>query len=329
MVEQKLSRHGIGASEISAIAGLNPYASPWDIYLRKIGETADQQESPPMEWGIRLEPAIRQAYADKHQCSVIVPDTSMFHRDHSWARATPDGIVIDPEASTGPDAWRALVQCKNVGTWVEKAWRDAPPRYVQLQEQWEMFVTGLARADVAVLIGGNDFRVYTVYRDDSLITDLVEIAADFWNRVETKRPPEIDGSEACAAHFEKKLLARRGPIELIADENTEFLFQEWRKLRARMRDDESREAVIRNRVRAELAGAAAERLHSTIGTAVLMARGGTPRIDTDWKLIAELLGSVRSTADEWRSLVNANTKVKPSPVSLTLYAPREWSKESA
>lgn len=36
---QELSRHGIGASEIAAIAGLNPYASPWGVWPAKTGQS--------------------------------------------------------------------------------------------------------------------------------------------------------------------------------------------------------------------------------------------------------------------------------------------------
>ena len=182
-MSQNLSKHGIGASEISAIAGLNPYASPWDVWLRKTGQADEQEESAPMEWGNRLEPAIRQAYVDKTHSTVMVPASSLFHYTNQWARATPDGIVVDQKPSASGAVWQALVQCKNVGTWVEKAWREAPPNYVQLQEAWEMYVTDTKRADIAVLIGGNDFRIYTVHRDDKLIADLLDIATEFGGRV--------------------------------------------------------------------------------------------------------------------------------------------------
>src|SRR5689334_16414020 len=93
--KQQLSSLGIGASEISAVVGMNPYASPWSIWLRKTGQAPDVEETEPMEWGNRLEPAIRQKYVDVTGHSVYVPPKSMFSEERPWARATPDGIVVE------------------------------------------------------------------------------------------------------------------------------------------------------------------------------------------------------------------------------------------
>ncbi len=322
---QQLSNHGIGASEISAVAGLNPYASPWDIWLRKTGQTPDVEQNAPMEWGHRLEPAIRQAYADKTHASLHVPAESLFHPEHTWARATPDGILV-----SNAGTWQAILQCKNVGTWVEKSWSDAPPAYVQLQEQWEMHVTGLTRADVAVLIGGNDFRIYTVHRDDKMIADLVTIATDFWRRVETRTPPKVDESEACQRHFEKKY-AKAESIELVADGELEQLIAEWRTLHLRSKADEKRIKTIRNLLRQQLAEAKADRIQSSAGTVFLSrpSEAAEPQHVTDWRLVAQLIGSTKCANDEYAAIVSANTAVVTSTTrERTLYAPKAWAKES-
>jgi len=281
-VKQQLNSRGIGASEISAVCGTNPFCSPWDIWLRKTGQKADQIENPAMEWGHRLEPAIRQKYVDDTQLTVYVPPESLYHPERNWARATPDGIIVDGTA------WQYILQCKNVGYWVEKAWADAPPSYVQIQEQWEMDVTGLARADVAVLIGGSDYRVYTVHRDDGVIADLVTLASDFWRRVEQRIPPEIDNSDACREHFESKF-AKSQAVEIVADEEVEGLFRRW-QANVDLHKSTGREiGRIRNVVRSHLADAQADRIVSSLGIAKLVK--------------SEVTGKQ------------------------TLYSPREWAKE--
>ena len=333
---QSLSRHGIGASEIAAITGLHPYASPWDVWLRKTGQAPDVEETEPMEWGIRLEPAIRQKYVDHTRSCVAVPLSSMFHAEHQWARATPDGIVVgEVDAKHGqymlaPDKekWRHLLQCKNVGTWAARDWEAGPPVYVQLQEMWEMHVTGLTRADVAVLIGGNEFRVYTVHRDDKTITDLVTIAEDFWRKCESRTPPKIDDSEACQKHFEKRL--KREAIELVADEETEVLFAEWMTLKSRQKADDKREKTIRNLVREQMADAGATIIKSQLGDAKLtIPADPTSKSVVNWKHVAELLGSTKCTPAEFAELVaGATATLTPEPTAPVLYAPRNWSKES-
>lgn len=326
---QNLSRYGIGASEIASIAGLNPYASPWDVWLRKTGQTPELEQSEPMEWGHRLEPAIRQKYVDDTGSVVHVPGESLFSKAHPWARATPDGVVLDkadPLGQRGRHSWRHLVQCKNVGTWVERNWKDAPPAYVQLQEQWEMYVTGLSRADVAVLIGGNEFRIYTIHRDDKAIEDLVTIAEDFWRKVEKRIPPAVDDSDACREHFEKKL--RKDAPELIADAETEQLFAEWHKLVVEAKRNKKRTETIRNLIRKQMAEADVGCIRSTLGPATLsVSDPPAPVSETNWKLVAEMMGIC--DPDRYAELVAANTTTTtPSPKAPILYAPRNWAKES-
>lgn len=316
-MKQTLSHFGIGASEIAAVAGLNPFASPWDVYLVKTGQAAAFEGNEFTEWGHRLEPAIRQKYADETGAAIYVPTESMFHPSVAWARATPDGIVIlDGD-------YERLVQCKNVGEWPGKAWAEAPPAHVQLQEQWELYVTSLDRADVAALIGGNEFRIYTVHRDDKMIADLVTIAEEFWRRVETRTPPPIDESEACKRHFEGRL--KKSATELAADAELEAHITEWRRLHAESKRIEKQIDRLKNAVRAAMADAQADRIRSSIGAPYLQQRaGGTT---TNWRLIAELLGSTKCNPDEFKALVAANSEQKPA--SLTLVPPRDWSKETA
>jgi putative phage-type endonuclease len=260
-MQQQRSGYGIGASEVSTAVGMNPFSSPWDLWGRKIGEAPDVIQNEPMEWGNRLEPAIRQKFCDDTGATVEVPKESLFHPEIKWARATPDGIVFNPDRL-------GLLQIKNVSYWVGREWEGAPPAYVQLQTQWEMFVTGDARADVAALVGGSDYRAFTVHRDDRLIADLVTLASDFWRKVEQRIPPEIDNSDACKAHFEKRL-ANANAIEMVADQDLDSLFASWKSNCHMLKSCEKEIGRIRNVVRSRLAEAQADRVVSTFGIAKL------------------------------------------------------------
>lgn len=312
---------GIGASEIAAIAGLNPYASPWDVWLRKTGQALDEAENEAMEWGHRLEPAIRQKYVDQTGAVVYVPPESLYHAEHAWARATPDGVVLNAAGR-----WQHLLQCKNVGGWVEKSWSDAPPIYVQLQEQWEMYVTGMARADVAALIGGNRFQVYTVHREQRIIDDLVTIATDFWRKVETRTAPPVDDSDACREHFERQY-AKSNAVELVADGELETVFRRWHRQTIAEKRLKKQIERSRNLVRKALAEAQADRITSSHGMATLVRSEATETADTDWKLIAQLLGSTKCSPEEWKALTESNTTKSTTAEKTTLYAPRTWAKE--
>jgi putative phage-type endonuclease len=288
--KQTLSNFGIGASEIGAVCGLNPFTSPWDVWMRKTGQAPEVESNQPMEWGNRLEAAIRQKYVDETGATVYVPTESMFHAETPWARATPDGIVVSEtflgrQGLPPREFWQHLVQIKNVSYWMGREWESAPPAYVQLQEIWEQYVTGLDRADVAALIGGSDYRCFTIHKDEQTLTDLLSIASDFWRRVEQRIPPEIDNSAACKEHLEKRL-AKSSSVELVADQDLESLFSDWRKHSHAIKHSTREVDRIRNVVRSHLADAQADRIVSSIGTA---------KLDTNKKLLT----------------------------------PREWAKESA
>lgn len=318
---QRLSTHGIGASEIAAIAGLSPYASPWDIWLRKTGQAPDVEESPEMEWGLRLEPAIRQKYADLTGATMYVPSESLFHPERHWARATPDAIVLEDAEPLA--RWQHLLQCKAPGYWPGKDWDEGPPSYVQLQEQWEMFVADLQRADVAALIAGSDFRVYTVHRAEGLIADLVDIAEAFWRKVETRTPPQVDESKACRDHFTRQL-AKAPPAELVADNQLVMTLAEWREARAVLKATEKQLARLRNEVLSTMTGAQVDRIVSPIGSPKLARTPAREHQEIDWKYVATLLGS--TDRERFDALVKAATTTTTTEATVSLREPREWSK---
>lgn len=322
---QKLSTYGLGASEIAAVAGLSPYASPWDIWLRKTGQAPDVETSDEMDWGNRLEPAIRQKYVDVTRTTIHVPGESLFHPGRPWARATPDGIGLEDDQRVS--LWTHIVQCKNVGYWVGKDWEQAPPAYVQLQESWEMYVTGLARADVAALIGGNDFRIYTVHRDDKLVADLVDIAESFWRRVESRTPPPIDASPACRDHFVSRL-AGAPAVELVADLELEQTMGSWHAAKGQLKQAEREVDRCRNVVLSALSSAGADRLVSSYGIAKLARHEPRTVTTTNWRLVAELTASAPDPSAVYSDLVAANTNTTMTEATVSLREPRGWSKES-
>ena len=96
--------------------------------------------------------------------------------------ATPDRFATSKRMGTV-----GVVELKNVGLRLSGDWGDYPPDYVQIQCAHQLAVTGHNDANVAALIGGNEFRDYTLARDDALIANLIEAEAAFWQRWSTGR----------------------------------------------------------------------------------------------------------------------------------------------
>lgn len=350
-MSQVRSDFGLGASEIAAVAGLNPHASPWDVWLAKTGQSTFTGNDLT-EWGHRLEPAIRQKYADETGHVVEVPAASMFHPSRPWQRATPDGIVYmrprcggdgtcdpsdpalcvyaDDDGECGcwchaPRRIDRLFQAKNVGEWpAKRMWEDGLPDYVQLQEQWEMDVTGAPVADVCTLVGGNEFRTHTVYSDAKLAADLVEIGAEFMRRVERGAPPDVDHSRACKEH----LVARMGKaraVEFHADAETEAAIAEWQRLHVEAKKIEKSLEKARNIVRRVFADAQCERV--TWSGGVLRIQAPRTAAAVDFEAVARLVASAKGMpAAEFETLVAEHATVKT--IGAVLAAPANWKESS-
>lgn len=333
-VSQVRSDVGLGASEIAAVAGLNPHASPWDVWLAKTGQSTFTGNDLT-EWGHRLEPAIRQKYADETGHVVEVPAASMFHPSRPWQRATPDGIVYEmlQENRPGIPANRIppkkmivrLFQAKNVGEWpAKRMWEDGVPDYVQLQEQWEMDVTGAPVADVCALVGGNEFRTHTVYRDARLAADLVEIGAEFMRRVERGTPPDIDHSKACREHLVARMSKARA-VEFHADAETEAAIAEWQRLHVEAKKIEKQLEKARNVVRRVFADAQCERV--TWSGGVLRIQAPRTAATTDYEAVARLVASSKGmAAAEFDALVAEHSDIKT--IGPVLAAPANWKESS-
>lgn len=178
----------LGASEVAAVCGLDPFRSPLDVWASKKGLIADSR-SVAADLGNLFEAPLLNYYAARNGRTLTQPGT-LQRPDHPWMAATPDAIA---------DGQRN-VQVKVVGRHMVQLWGAEPPDYVQAQVQWEMWVAGLAITDVVACLGGTDYQEFAVARHDGAIGYLVELCSRFWtDYVVADRMPEIDGSDSARA----------------------------------------------------------------------------------------------------------------------------------
>jgi len=194
--DQKRARKGrITGSRIGAIAGLNPWSSPLDVWQEMMG-LIDVEETEEMRWGSDLEPAILARYED--DIGTELTQVGTITRD-GWAAGTPDGTLPSK---------RRIAEAKTAGWRQAKEWTDETiPGYHLAQVHWYMWLLDYESADVAVLIAGQDYRVYRFEHSLSLERELVRIGREFYERhVLTQEPPPVDGSDSA-----RRFLARRYP----------------------------------------------------------------------------------------------------------------------
>lgn len=176
-------RTGIGGSDAAAAIGLSPWMSPFDLWEVKTGLQPGPEQNEPMLWGKLLEDIIRREYARRTGMEVeYIPDL-IRHPDHPFMFCHLDGRV-------GRQG-RAILEVKCARTalgWGEPETDEIPLPYLT-QCHHNMAVTAAEVCDVAVLIGGNDFRLYQVSRDIEIEQRLIDGEADFWRHVISQEPP--------------------------------------------------------------------------------------------------------------------------------------------
>lgn len=269
---------GIGGSDIAAIAGVSPYAGPLDVYLDKLGFASRKEETLAMKLGTRLEPIIGELYQEQTGRELVEAELTR-HPLFPWALGTPDRLVRGAEMG---------VEFKTAGIRSAAQWGEgedaAPPRYI-VQCQWYMAITGYRRWDLAVLIGGQDFRIYPLMEDPQLQSHLLEIGGRFWREhILSQTPPPVDGSPAWGELVARTY--RTHSEEMIGETPTA---REWATrlatARVALREAEERERLAMTQLK-ELIGP-----HAGIqgdGWSVTWKKTKDSTV-TDWKALAQTL----------------------------------------
>lgn len=188
-------RDGIGASEISAVVGLNPWTSAFQLWHEKKGNLPGADpENPLFYWGHALEPLVAARFAELHPEREVQKIGTHRHADRPWQFANLDRALI--RRSIGPEPVRIPLEIKTTkypDNWGPSG-SDQIPVHVRCQVMQQMDVFSAPYAWVAVLIGGSDYREYRIDFDETDAAALREAGAAFWASLQTDDEPPIDAS---------------------------------------------------------------------------------------------------------------------------------------
>lgn len=245
-------REGIGGSDVAAIMGLSPYRAPYEVWAEKVGlaDGPDLSQVEAVRWGNILEQPIVDRYAELHPERHVERVNAMCRSlARPWAQASLDAQVRDPELGWG------VLEIKTAGLRREDDWDGGVPLYYLTQVTHYLAVTGRPFADVAVLIGGQEYREFRVVRDAEDVAAVTRAVDAFWHgHVEARVPPECEGY---GREAQALLAAHASPREelegALSDDVPELVA--W--LRAKEEADASKRALDR----------AADALKSRIGNA--------------------------------------------------------------
>jgi putative phage-type endonuclease len=175
----------LGGSDAGAILGLSPWATPYEIWLEKIGEAkaVDAKKERFFARRKRQEPVVLEMLADEKGIHARSVNTRAFHPAHGFLSCEIDAIAEDG----------IEIEIKTVHPFQAKEWGtedtdEIPPHYTA-QALHGLMVTGQQRRLVAALIGVDDLRIYMVERDDETLARMLEHEIAFWKMVCDRTPP--------------------------------------------------------------------------------------------------------------------------------------------
>lgn len=184
---------GLGGSEAAAAAGLDPYKSPMALWLEKTGQVEPEEAGEAAYFGSLLEPIVCDEFTRRTGLRTRRRNAILCHPERRFMIADVDREVIENRRVC------AVLDAKTTSARKADDWQpDSIPDRVTLQLHHYMAVEGFDHAFVATLIGGQRFFWARVDRNETIVEHLYRIEADFWRLVETRTPPDPDGSAATA-----------------------------------------------------------------------------------------------------------------------------------
>lgn len=203
-------RKSLGGSDIGSALGLCKWRSPYAVWAEKTGLTPEEPDNEAMRQGRDLEEYVAERFSELTGKKVRRVNAILRNDDFPHLHANIDRDIVGEDAG---------LECKTASALNTSRFRGAEfPASYYTQCATYLAVTGYKRWYLAVLVLGREFKVYqvTTVPDDEVpewcagsvyvgaeeFDSLKAFAAQFWQYVDTKTPPPLDGSESTAETIE-------------------------------------------------------------------------------------------------------------------------------
>jgi putative phage-type endonuclease len=183
----------IGGSDAAAACGIDPHRSRVMLWLEKTGRV-ERPETEAMRWGrllqaVVLDVLLEDGWALESPVHDIYADP-----ERPWLVGHPDHFGVAPdEAIEDPHRW--LIEVKTAGYWSHKHNGAVPVEYAA-QCQHYLHLTGLDRALLVTLVGGQRLELHTIERDEDAIRTMLALEADFYGYLIRDEPLAPDASQS-------------------------------------------------------------------------------------------------------------------------------------
>lgn len=286
----------------AAALGLHSTKSPLWAFRQALG-IGEDKVTEPMDWGLRLEPAIAGRFAEARGITLADMGTRQ-HPEHPFWAASGDYRISAREALEVKTAGRVRKidlfdvddeddnpEFDETLAWGPAGSADIPPEYI-VQAAVQMAVFDLDAVWVAVLIGGNDYREYYRTRDLEFEQMLADGSRRFYEEhlLPKTAPPARDTAELLA------LLASLYPSDNgVTLEATPDILESIERLRGLKADAKATKALIDEEalvVKAFLGEASAI---GSVTKPLVTYRQAKASAVTDWESVALESGATAET----------------------------------
>ncbi|MCA9911776.1 MAG: YqaJ viral recombinase family protein, partial [Anaerolineae bacterium] len=187
----KARQNYIGASEVGAILGLNPWKSRLEVYLEKVAdEPVIIGMNERMRWGLIHEAVIASEFCRRTGLKVQQWSKGYTSKEFPFLRASADRLIIGSEKGTG------ILEIKTANGFYAKSWEHEVPLMYYAQLMLQMYCSCHDWGAITVLIDGNELHTHWYSRDEDFLAAAVPQLVDFWkNHVEKRIPPEPQNGE--------------------------------------------------------------------------------------------------------------------------------------
>lgn len=171
------------STDCATLFGLSPYQTMFELWhKKKDGIIVSMTENERMKWGNRLEAAIAQGVAEEKNFEVT-PMKDFFQIPDRRLGSSFDFHIPSQDA---------ILEIKNVDgmiyrdQWTEE---EAPP-HIELQVQFQLLVSGLKKAYICALVGGNEMHLIERSPDEEIQNEILRRAAVFWKSIDDNNEPK-------------------------------------------------------------------------------------------------------------------------------------------
>lgn len=192
----------LGGSEISAVVGLNPWDSRFSLWYKKRDNLIEDLSSNPLvEWGSRLEKIVFEKFSEGLNADQVPTTGTTFHctvPGYEFASANPDGLIWKQDPFTEEWYIDEILEIKTsgYGDGYGPQGSDIVPVYYLCQVLWYCWILGIRKATLAVLIGGSDYRTYSIEYSAEDAQLLADQGRDFMNDIKLGIEPNITSDMA-------------------------------------------------------------------------------------------------------------------------------------